>query len=132
MLSKDAKRAASLRKALAERGQTVAWLARRTGYSRSYVSSVLGNKLPFTPEFQTRAIEALRATATVPVQFKGRVIQIPESIYQAAADLPLIVVESAYEEAWKRSWLQENAATTLAIAADRAWNQHTALTSDAA
>lgn len=125
---KTSRKAANLKAALDEQGRSVAWLAREMGYSRGYVSNVLNGQTPFTPHFQSKAIEALKAKATIPQRFKGRVVQVPENIYQAAADLPLIVVESAYEEAWKRAWLDENAAVTLATAADRAWQAESVVT----
>ena len=119
--SKAARKAASLQRALKDQGRTVAWLAREAGYSRGYVSNVLHGNTPWTDEFQRRAIDALKTSGQVPVTYRGRTIQVPEDVYANAANLEPIVVESGYEEAWKRSWLQEHAQSTLAIAADRAW-----------
>lgn len=127
MSTKQKKQSAALKKALAEQGRTVAWLAEQMGYTRSYVSNVLNGHLAFTEKFQQRAIEAMKAKATIPVTYRGRVIHVPEDIYRKASDLPLIAVESAYEEAWKRAWLQEHAQSTLAAAADRAWQAAQAL-----
>lgn len=121
MAKKGARQAAALKKALKAQGRNVTWLAKETGYSRGYVSNVLNGQLPWTEAFQRRALEALETSALVPVQWRNQTIHVPENIYRKAAELPLIVVESAYEEAWKRAWLQENAATTLAVAADRAF-----------
>lgn len=126
------RKTASLRKALAEQGRSVAWLARETGYSRGYVSNVLHDKTPFTEEFQRRAVRALKAKASVPVLYRGRTVQVPEDIYRRAAESPIIAVESVYEEAWKRSWIQEHGQSTLAIAAERAWQAASALGDDAA
>lgn len=125
--TKSKKQAAALRKALKDQGRTVAWLAEQMGYTRSYVSNVLNARYPFTEQFQERAIEALEAKASVPVTYRGRVIHVPEDIYRRAGTLPIIAVESAYEEAWKRAWLQEHAQSTLAVAADRAWQAAQAL-----
>lgn len=121
MATKQEKQARALRKTLEAQGRTVTWLADEMGYSRGYVSNVLGGKHPFTEEFQAKATQALKATATVPVLFRGRQVLVPANIYKEAADLPLISVETAYEEAWKRSWLQEHGSTSLAVAAERAW-----------
>lgn len=106
---------------LRQQGRSVAWLAQKAGYSRGYVSDILHGKVDFTEEFQRRAIDALETNATVPVTYRGQVIHVPEDIYRRAGDLPLIVVESAYEEAWKRAWLAEHAQSTLAVASERAW-----------
>ncbi len=125
--TKARKQAAALRRTIKEQGRTVAWLAETMGYSRSYVSNVLNGNLPFSEKFQRQATEAMAARTTVPVTFRGRVVHVPEDIYRNAGDLPLIVVESAYEEAWKRAWLQEHAQSTLAAAADRAWQAAQAL-----
>lgn len=130
--SKNQRQAASLKRALKEQGRTVTWLAERTGYTRPYVSNVLHATSPFTEEFQRRALEALQAGAAVPVTYRGRTVHVPEDIYKQANTLPLIVVESVYEEAWKKSWLQEHGASVLAAAADRAYQVHTILTADAA
>ena len=119
--SKNRKQAANLRKALKDQGRTVQWLATEMGYNRSYVSNVLNGHLPYTEKFQRQATTAMQAKATVPVTYRGRVVHVPESIFRSAGELPLIAVESAYEEAWKRAWLVEHAQTTLAAAADRAW-----------
>lgn len=121
------KQAAALRRTLKDQGRTIAWLAEQMGYTRSYVSNVLNGHLPFTEKFQRQAAEALSARTTVPVTYRGQVIHVPEDIYRRASDLPLIAVESAYEEAWKRAWLQEHAQSTLAAAADRAWQAAKAL-----
>lgn len=123
------KKSDSLRKALKDQGRSTTWLAEATGYSRSYVSSVLHGRASFTEEFQRRALEALKAGATVPVLYRGRTVQVSEDIYRNATGLPLIAIESGYEEAWKRSWLQEHAQSTLAIAAERAWQIASALSS---
>ena len=119
--SKGRKQAANLKKALKDQGRTVQWLATEMGYNRSYVSNVLNGHLPFTEKFQHQATQAMQAKATIPVTYRGRVVHVPESIFRDAAALPLLAVESAYEEAWKRAWLAEHAQTTLATAADRAW-----------
>lgn len=119
--TKDQKRAAALLKALTEQGRTVSWLAEATGYSRPYVSNVLHAKVPWSSEFASKAASALAEASRVTVTYRGRAISIPENIYKGAADLPLVVVESAYEEAWKKAWLQEHAVPTLAAAAERAW-----------
>lgn len=126
--AKSRKQAAALKRTLKEQGRSVAWLAEEMGYSRAYVSNVLNGNQPFTEKFQRRAIEALKAKATVPVLYRGQTIAVPEDIFKAANDLPLIAVESAYEEAWKRAWLQENGQSTLAAAAERAWITNDALT----
>lgn len=119
--TEDLKRSAKLKRALKKQGRTTTWLAEACGYSRSYVSNVVNGHMPMTDEFQQRAAKALDEASHVPIAYRGRVIQVPENIYRRQGSLPLIVVESVYEEAWKRAWLQENAQTTLAAAADRAW-----------
>lgn len=123
MAKNDARKAKALRKLLDERGQSVQWLAQQTGYTRSYVSNILGGKAPFSEEFQRKAMAALAASGTVTVLYRGKNVQVPESIYKQAAGITPITVESAYEEAWKRAWLAENAATVLARESERAWQQ---------
>lgn len=123
--TKNQRQAASLKRALKDQGRTVAWLAERTEYSRPYVSNILHGRSPFTEEFQAKALEALEANASVPVTYRGRTIHVPEDIYRKANTLPLIVVESVYEEAWKKAWLQEHGASVLAIAAERAFQLET-------
>lgn len=120
--SKSDARATSLKKALHNQGRSTAWLAKATGYSRGYVSNVLHGRVPFSEEFQRRAVEALQSTAAIPVTYRGRVVQVPESIYRRTGDLPTLTVASAYEEAWKRSWLQEHGEEALVLAAERAWS----------
>lgn len=119
--SKASRQAAALQKVLRDRGQTVSWLADQTGYTRSYVSNILNGKVPFSEEFQRKAMAALATSGTVTVTFRGKNVTVPESIYKQAAGISPITVESAYEEAWKRAWLAENADVTLAVAAERAW-----------
>lgn len=130
--TKAQRQAASLKRALSSQGRTVSWLAEATGYSRGYVSNVLHGKAPFTEEFQRKALEAMEANANVPVSWRGRTIHVPEDIYRQENKLPLIAVESVYEEAWKKAWLQEHGASVLAIAAERAFQVQTLLTTDAA
>lgn len=120
-ITKTQRQAASLKRALKAQGRTVTWLAEATGYTRGYVSNVLHGQAPFTDEFQRKALEAMEAGAAVPVTFRGRTVFVPEDIYKRANTLPLIAVESVYEEAWKKAWLQEHGASTLAVAADRAY-----------
>lgn len=119
--SKGTRQAKALGRLLEEQGQSKQWLADQTGYTRSYVSNILSGKVPFTEEFQRKAMTALATTGTVTVQYRGKAVQVPENVYKNAAGIPPIAVESVYEEAWKRAWLAENAATTLAVAAERAW-----------
>lgn len=121
------KQAQALRRALKDQGRSVAWLAEAMGYSRSYVSNVLNGNLPFTEKFQRQAAAALAAPTTVPVTYQGRVIHVPEDIYRRGNTLPLLTVESAYEEAWKRAWVQEHGQSALAVAADRAFRAASAL-----
>jgi transcriptional regulator with XRE-family HTH domain len=120
-VAKGQTKAKALRQALKEQGRTVQWLADEMGYSRGYVSNVLGGKTPFTDAFHEKALSALHRTAAVPVLYRGRRVVVPANIFNAQDTLPLIAVESAYEEAWKRAWLAEHGAATLAAAADRAW-----------
>lgn len=115
-------KAAALKQALKEQGRTTAWLARETGYSRSYVSGILNGRIFFTGEFQAKAIKAMGADGMVTDTFRGRVVQIPESIYRKAGDTTaLVAVADAYEEAWKRAWLAEHGRDVLAVAVERAW-----------
>jgi transcriptional regulator with XRE-family HTH domain len=123
----DKRKAATLKKTLKEQGHSTTWLAETTGYNRSYVSNMVNGNTPMTEAFQQAVAEALKTAADVPVLYRGRRVLVPENIYKNAAGLPPIVVESVYEEAWKRSWLAEHAATTLAVAADRAWQAESAL-----
>lgn len=126
--AKARKQAASLKRALAEQGRSVTWLAEAMGYSRAYVSNILNEKQPFTEKFQRRALDAMRARATVPVTYRGQTIHVAEDVYRRAGEADvLIAVESSYEEAWKRAWLQEHAQSTLAAAADRAFQAAKAL-----
>lgn len=120
-MAKGSKKAGSLRAALKESGRSVQWLADEMGYSRAYVSNVLGAKQPMSERFHEKALEVMQAAAAVPVMFRGRRVVVPKNIFESAGILPPIVVESAYEEAWKRAWLQEHGAAVLAAAADRAW-----------
>lgn len=129
--TKTQRQAASLKRALKAQGRTVSWLAQATGYSRGYVSNVLSGIAPFTDEFQAKAIEAMETNASIPVTYRGRTVHVPEDIYRRANTLPLIAVESVYEEAWKKAWLQEHGAATLAVAAERAFQLESFRTADA-
>lgn len=114
----------NLARTLAKQGRTVTWLAETTGYSRGYVSNVLHGRAPMSEEFHRKALDAFGADALLPVTYRGRLVHIPASIYHAANDLPDLVIEDAYEDAWKRSWLKEHGATALATAVERAWAAH--------
>lgn len=118
-------RAASLRKLLDSQGHTVSWLARTTGYDRSYVSGVLHGRHPLTEEFQRRAAKALGAEPVVIELFKGRAIRVPESIHRRAVERFTAgeTAADAYEAAWKEAWIREHGAVALATAAEKAWQE---------
>lgn len=49
----------TVERVLEQQGRTTAWLARKTGVSVSYAWLMLQGKRPLTPDFRSRAAEAL-------------------------------------------------------------------------
>lgn len=104
-------------------GRTWAWLARETGYSESYIHKIVSGARPWTPEFGAKVQVALGFMPTVVEHVAGRMVAVPRNVFERRAELTIDDVAFEYEQAWKESWLREHAATTLAVAAERAY-QH--------
>lgn len=111
-----------LRDVMEEQGRSMAWLARETGYSESYVWKITKGSRPWTPEFGASVQRALGFVPTVIEKIAGRFVPIPRNVFERQADIALEDVQFVREQAWKASWLRENAATALAEAAERAYS----------
>lgn len=120
-----------LRELMDDQGRTYAWLARETGYSESYIFKIIKGGRPWTPEFGSAVQRALGFVPTVVEKIHGRFVALPRNVFERRAELTIDEIAFAEEEAWKKSWLRENAATALAESAERAFRHAVAMSAPA-
>jgi hypothetical protein len=110
-----------LKRQLESSGRTVTWLAKQTGYNRTYISKVFSGALPETNDFVVKVGELLDLQQTETVEYLGMPIRMPSKARFGNVTLPDDLAEDYIEGLWKKAWYERRSAEYLAREAERQW-----------